>query len=408
VPASALILKRREGEMTVMIGVDPHKRSHTAVMIDDDDVAVSSIEVRAGAGQLDELFAWSAGSSDRVWAIESANGLGYLLAQQLVAAGERVLDVPPTLAARVRVLANGRSNKNDPNDALSVAIAARHAARITCVQSADHAVVLRLLVKRHRDLGRLRNRTACRLHALLCELAPGGIAGEITPNKAQRLLDDLELTTAVHRVRHDLAADHVADLRHIDAQMRASKQRITDAVAASGTTLTDIFGVGPVVAAMILGHTRNVSRFANRDRYAAYCGTAPIEVASGGRSIHRLSLRGNRQLNHAMHIVAVTQIRHRHSPGRAFYDRKIAEGKTSKEAVRALKRRITGIVFAHLRAEQANRGPGGQAGTTANSSVAGLTPQQPALRKNHSRTTPNATTRRRHTPRTGNSRRSRR
>jgi hypothetical protein len=229
-------VKRREGEMTVMIGVDPHKRSHTAVVIDGGEVPVSSIAVRAGVGQLDELLAWSACFGDRVWAIESANGLGYLLGQQLVTAGERVLDVPPTLAARVRVLANGRSNKNDSNDALSVAIAARHAPRISSVQPADHAVVLRLLVKRHHDLGRLRNRTACPLHTLVCELAPGGIAGEITPNKPQRLLDGLELGTPVQRVRHDLAADHVADLRHIDAQMRASKQRIAAAVAASGTT----------------------------------------------------------------------------------------------------------------------------------------------------------------------------
>ena len=122
----------------------------------------------------------------------------------------RPLDVPATLAARVRVLATSRSNKNDPNDALSIAIAARHAPRITTVQPADHAVVLRLLVKRHHDLGRLRNRTACRLHALLCELAAGGIVGEITPNKAQRLLDALEPQTPVEQVRHQLACD--ADL----------------------------------------------------------------------------------------------------------------------------------------------------------------------------------------------------
>ena len=146
---------------------------------------------------------------------------------------------------------------------------------------------------------------------------------------------------------------------------------------------------------MIIGHTRDVARFATRDRFAAYCGTAPIAFESGGRSIHRLSLRGNRQMNHAMHIIAVTQIRHRHSPGRGFYDRKLAEGKTPKEALRALKRRITDVVFAQLRAEAARRGPGGQAGATDKSSAADLTPQQPALRKNHSRTTTNATTPRR-------------
>ena len=378
--------------MTVVIGVDPHKRTHTAVVIDHDEVPLATLQVRAGRTQLEELLAWSASFDKRVWAIESANGLGYLLGQQLVGAGERVLDVPATLSARVRVLATSRSNKNDPNDALSVAIAARHAPRVTEVQAADHPVVLRLLVKRHTDLGRLRNRSACRLHALLCELAAGGISKEITPNKAQRLLDTLTPSTPVERTRHQLAQDHVEDLRHLDAQLRASRRRVEEAVTASGTSLTDIFGIGPIVAAMIIGHTRDVARFASRDRFAAYCGTAPIAFESGGRSIHRLSLRGNRQMNHAMHIIAVTQIAHRHSPGRGFYDRKVAEGKTPKEALRALKRRISDVVFAQLRVDATRSGPGGQAGATDTSSAADLTPQQPALRKNHSRTTTNATT----------------
>ena len=146
------------------------------------------------------------------------------------------------------------------------------------------------------------------------------------------------------------------------------------------------------VAAMIIGHTRDVARFTSRDRFAAYCGTAPVSFESAGRSVHRLSLRGNREMNHAMHIIAVTQIAHRHSPGRDFYDRKLAEGKTPKEALRALKRRSSDVVFAQLRTETTRRGPGGQAGATDTSSAAGLTPQQPALRKNHSRTTTNATT----------------
>jgi transposase len=275
---------------------------------------------------------------------------------------------------------------------LSVAIAARHAPRVSEVQAADHPVVLRLLVKRHHDLGRLRNRSACRLHALLCELVAGGIAKEITPNKAQRLLDTLTPTTPVERTRHQLALDHVEDLRHLDTQLRISRRCVEEAVTASGTSLTDIFGIGPIVAAMIIGHTRDVARFASRDRFAAYCGTGPVAFESGGRSIHRLSLRGNRQMNHAMHIIAVTQIAHRHSPGRGFYDRKVAEGKTPREALRALKRSISDVVFAQLRVEATRRGPGGQAGATDMSSAADLTPQQPTLRKNHSRTTTNATT----------------
>ena len=386
--------------MGVVIGVDPHKGSHTAVAIDEHEQQLARIQVRSGPRQLEQLLAWAAEFSERVWAVESAGGLGYLLAQQLIGANERVLDVPPTLASRVRVLATSKSHKTDPHDALSIAIAALRARDLRPVERADHAVVLRLLAKRHRDLGRARNRTACRLHALLIELVPGGISKEITVNAAQQLLDRVAPTDPVARIRHDLACEHLDDLRHLDAQMRASKRRLETAVRASNTTVTDIFGVGPVVAAMVIGHARNIDRFADRDHFAAYAGTAPIEFASGGRSIRRLSLRGNRQLNHAIHIAAITQIRHRHSPGRAFYDRKLAAGKTKNEALRALKRRITDAIYRQLRTDATRKhtGPGGQAGTTRQSSVAGFEPRTPTLRKNHSRTRPNARTRPTPTP----------
>jgi transposase len=386
----------------VVIGVDPHKGSHTAVAIDAHERQLARLQVRSGPRQLERLLAWSAEFDERVWAVESAGGLGYLLAQQLLGAGERVLDVPATLASRVRVLATSKSQKTDAHDALSIAIAALRAPDLQPVARADHAVVLRLLAKRHRDLGRARNRSACRLHALLIELVAGGISKEITVNAAQQLLDRVTPTDPVAQIRHDLACEHLDDLRHLDTQMRASKRRLEAAVRAAGTTATELFGVGPVVAAMVIGHARNIERFANRDHFAAYAGTAPIEFESGGRSIRRLSLRGNRQLNHAIHIAAVTQIRHKHSPGRAFYDRKLAEGKTKKEALRALKRRITDAIYRQLRADAARQqaGPGGQAGTAHQSSVAGFEPRTPTLRKNHSRTRPNVRTRPARTPST--------
>jgi transposase len=386
--------------MGVVIGVDPHKGSHMAVAIDADEQQLSTVQVRSGSRQLEQLLGWAAEFEERVWAVESAGGLGYLLAQQLVGAGEAVVDVPATLASRVRVLATSKSQKTDRHDALSIAIAALRARDLQPVRRADHAMVLRLLAKRHRDLGRARNRSACRLHALLIELVPGGISKEITVNAVQQLLERITPADPVAQIRHDLACEHLDDLRHLDTQMRASKRRLEAAVRASGTTVTDIFGVGPVVAAMVIGHARNIDRFANRDHFAAYAGTAPIEFESGGRSIRRLSLRGNRQLNHAVHIAAITQIRHRHSPGRAFYDRKLAAGKTKKEALRALKRRITDAVYRQLRADAARKhaGPGGQAGTTHQSSVTGFEPRTPALRKNHSRTRPNARTRKTRTP----------
>jgi Transposase IS116/IS110/IS902 family len=208
--------------------------------------------------------------------------------------------------------------------------------------------VLRLLAKRNNELGRARNRTACRLHALLAELVPGGIPNDINAASAQRLLDGVKPENPVEVARHALALEHLDDLRRLDTQMRVSKARIAEAIAASGTSLTELFGVGLVVAAMLIGYTGDVARFGNRDHFAAYTGAAPIEVSSGGRITHRLSRRGNRQLNHALHIAAITQIRYPHSPGRAFFDRKVAEGKTKKKAVRALKRRIADAAYRQL------------------------------------------------------------
>ena len=151
--------------------------------------------------------------------------------------------------------------------------------------------------------------------------------------------------------RCELAAEFLADLRRIDAQMSDAKKKLTIAVRASGTTLTSVFGVGPIVAATVIGDVRHVSRFADRDHFAAYNGTAPIEVSSGRRKIYRLSRRGNRRLNHVIHMAAVPQVSQRHSEGRAYYERKLAEGKTPKEALRSLKRRVSDAVFAQLQAD---------------------------------------------------------
>ena len=223
--------------MAVMIGIDPHKGSHTAVALDDDEQPLGELRVRSAAGQVERLVQWATPFTERTWAIEGAGGLGYLLAQQLVAAGERVVDVQPKLAARVRLLATGSSNKNDPNDARSVAVAALRAT-VPEVRAEDHVKVMKVWAKRHRDLSSHRTRIACRLHAVLCELTPGGFAGEISAAQATRLLDELEPAGAVAAARHAVASELVADLRRLDDQLRDTKQRITAAVKASKTTLT--------------------------------------------------------------------------------------------------------------------------------------------------------------------------
>ena len=212
-----------------------------------------------------------------------------------------------------------------------------------------------------------------------CGLLPGGFSKEITSGLAAQLLASIPPGGAVAAARHELAAQFVQDLRGIDAQMRDTKKKLAVAVRAAGTSLTDLFGAGLVIAAIVIGDVRDVSRFPGPGHFAAWNGTAPVEVSSGQRKIYRLSRRGNRRVNHAIHMAAVTQIRYRHSPGRAYYDKKRAEGKTGKEALRALKRQISDAIFARLQADARHaaasaNGPGGQPGNDSGSSAAGSHP----------------------------------
>jgi len=364
----------------VMIGVDPHKATHTAVAISAAEEPLGELQVRACAAQAERLLARAAAWPQRTWAVEGAGGLGHLLAQQLLAAGERVLDVPPKLGARVRLLAAGDVNKNDPDDARSVAVAALRSPGTAEVKPDDHAAVLKIWSKRYRDLGRTRTQVVCRLHAVLCDLVPGGVSRPIYASHAARILQQITPADAVAAARCELAVAFLEDLRRIDAQIRETRKKLAAAVAATGTSLTRLFGVGPVIAAAVIGDVRDVSRLPNRDHFAAYDGTAPIEVSSGPRKICRLSRRGNRRHGHAIHMAAVTQIHHRHSDGRACYDKKLAEGKTPKQALRALKRQVSNAIFACLQADAARavaRGgsPGGQQGNDSVASAAGSHPR---------------------------------
>ena len=332
----------------VLIGVDPHKGSHTAVVVDGDEHELGRLTVRADRRQLERMLAFAAPFGERTWAIESAGGLGFLLAQQLVGAGEAVVDVPPTLAARVRLLGSGRGSKNDPNDALSTAIAALRDPYLRTVVAEDHVMVLRMLADRHQDLTRLRTQAVCRLHALLAALAPGGVQKRLSANAAAAFLRRVHPVTAVEVERKNLALELVADIRRLDRAAASVKARAKIAVTASGTSVTDIHGVGPIVAALILGHSGDITRFPTPGHYASYNGTAPIEASSGPKVRHRLNPRGNRQLNHALHMIAISQAMH-DTEGRCYYQRKLAEGKTAKEARRALKRRISDTVYKKLR-----------------------------------------------------------
>ncbi len=303
--------------------------------------------------------------------------------------------MPPKLAARVRLLNTGQVNKNDPNDARSVAVAALRAQNLPELAAEDQTMVMRIWARRYHDLGRLRTQLLCRLHTVLCELVPGGFAKELTAGHATDLLNEVSAQSPVIQAKVELAWDLVTDLQRIDTQRRDARRRTAAAVAASGTSITEIRGIGPIIAGAVLGYVRDINRFADRDRFASYNGTAPIEVSSGNRKIYRLSRRGNRQLNHAIHMAAVSQIRYRGTEGRAYYDKKLAEGMTGKSALRALKRKISDALYARM-VDDARRltgkGPGGQSGNDSASSATGFHPETPALGTSHSRASANPRT----------------
>jgi len=176
----------------------------------------------------------------------------------------------------------------------------------------------------------------------------------MTVNKANSLLESVRADNEVTRQRKVIATEFVDDIARFETQMRASKKRIRTAVAASGTNLCDIRGIGPIGAAIILSSVGDITRFPTAGHFASDNATAPIDASSGNHKRHRLNPRGNRKLNHVLHIAAVGQLRYP-SEGRDYYDEKLAEGKTSKEAIRALKRRISDVVYRRLQADTHHR-----------------------------------------------------
>ena len=331
-----------------MIGIDPHKGSHTAVVVDRSEAVLDTIRVDADRFQRERLLAWAARFEPRTWAVEGATGLGAMLAQQLVAAGEHVVYVPAKLTSRVRLLERGRIDKTDPNDARSAAIVAWRTPALNVVAGLDeHRVVLRLLADRDHQITAHRTRTVCRLHALLCVLIEGGTGRSLKADKAEELLASINVVDPVVAQRVATARQLLAEIRVLDEARDDVRAATAAAVVASGTTVTEVFGIGSLMAAIIIGRTGDIRRFPSSGHFARHNGTAPIEASSGPKARHRLNPRGDRQLNHAIHMAAVTQVRN-DTPGRVFYLRKQDEGKTRKEAMRALKRHISDAVYQRL------------------------------------------------------------
>ena len=248
-----------------------------------------------------------------MWAIEGATGTGALLAQQLVAAGEDVLDVPPKLSARVRLLDSGRSDKTDSHDARSAAVVALRHASLRPVRAEDHVAVSAAAGQAPPRRWSLPGPGRCAGCTPRCVTWPRAhFPKRMTAAQAAAILARIRPSDPVAVERKALARDLLAEIRRLDRDLAALGARITTSVAASGTTVTDVFGVGPVVAAYLIGHSGDIARFPTAGHYARYNGTAPIQASSGPTKRHRLNPRGNRQLNHALHIAAVTQVRTRH------------------------------------------------------------------------------------------------
>jgi transposase len=337
--------------MKVLIGVDPHKASVAVAVVDE---AAGELLEHASFPQnsagLRSLERWAKRFPERRWAVENASGLGRHLAGRLATAGESVVDVPPKLSARVRVLSTGNARKNDGLDALATAFAASRNERLAAVDPEADFEVLRLLSERREDLVAERTRALNRLHGLLRDLLPGGVAGRLSTHRGARILRSIRPKGAPARLRRRLASEVLRDVRTLDRKIADLNERIEAEIEASGTTLTEIFGIGPILAAKIIGTVADVARFPTMARFASYSGTAPVEASSGEVVRHRLSLAGNRKLNYALHMVAVCQARS-DARGGAYYRKKIAEGKSRKEALRCLKRRISDAVFRSLMAD---------------------------------------------------------
>jgi transposase len=360
----------------VIVGVDPHKRSVTIEVVDEHGRVLSTGRFgtdTAGYRLMNRYVRdqWP----HHVWAVEGAQGVGRPLAQRLLAQGEAVLDVPAKLAARVRVFDTGNARKTDAVDAHAVAMVALRTPWLTQLGYDQELIALRLLTDRRDELSRLRVQTVNRLHRLLTELIPGGAnKRDLSALQAKRLLASVKPRTLVGKTIRRMAAEEISDLVAVDAKLKSLKKELRAAVAARGSHLMELFGVGPAGAARILSDVGDVTRFPDRNHFASWTGTAPLDASSGDQIRHRLSRAGNRRMNHVLHIAAIVQIRH-DTEGRAYYRRKLAESKTPMEALRCLKRRLSDAVYRQLVADaQAveEAGPGGHSGATSQSSAADL------------------------------------
>jgi transposase len=357
----------------VIIGVDPHKRSATIEVIDGREKVLAEGRYGTDSDGYRAMLAAGRRYPRRMWAVEGCTGIGRHVAQRLVADGETVVDVPAKLSARARVFATGQGRKTDPVDAHCVAVVALRTTGLPQVTVDDATVALRLMVDRRDWLGQARTDTVNRLHALLLDLVAGGAKKHLTAPQARTILATVRPRDVVGRTRRQLAAELITELAVIDKKIKLADQALTELIAATGSRLQQLHGIGPSVAGRLLGDIADITRFASGNHFASWNGTAPLDASSGDQQRHRLSRAGNRRINRALHIMAVVQLRH-DTEGRRYFRGKLAAGKTPMEAMRCLKRRLSDVVYRQMIADAKQASPGGQSGASVTSSAADPTP----------------------------------
>jgi transposase len=347
----------------IVIGIDSHKRSHTAVAVDATGRKHAEKTVAAtSAGHL-ELVSWAGRFPERQFALEDCRHLSRRLSTDLLRAGEAVIRVPPKLMAGAR-RSSREPGKSDPIDALAVARAAlREDLPVATLDGPDREV--RLLVDHREDLVAERTRAQNRLRWHLHELDPGSepalrsLDRRIVLDRLEARLADGEGTVA--RIAREL----VGRIRELTAAINGLEREIGRLVEELSPSVLALTGCGPLTAAKLVGETAGIGRFRSAAAFARHNGTAPLEVWSGNAERHRLSRTGNRQLNAAIHRIAITQLRV-DERGRAYVAHRRARGNTKTEAIRALRRRISDEVFRRMRRDEAARA----ASTTALAAVA--------------------------------------
>jgi transposase len=335
----------------VVLGIDAHKRTHTVVAVDEAgrQLGVRVTKTTSTAAHLD-LVRWADRfGPDRSWAVEDCRHLSRRLEADLLAAGEQIVRVPPKLMAHCRDSAR-TYGKSDPIDALAVARAALREPGLPAARLDGPERELRLLTDHREDLVADRTRMMNRLRWHLHELDPDWDPAPRTLTRRKTMTVVQARLAGTGGLTARLAAELAARITALTAGINDLEKEIAVLARQLAPSLLAVPGVAELTAAKIVAQTADARRFKSKDAYARHNGTAPLPVWSGNQVRHRLSRTGNRQLNCAIHRIAVTQTRC-HPPAQAYLKARIAAGNTKREALRALKRRLSDIVYHALLAD---------------------------------------------------------